>query len=142
MNTFIKLEESYLSQLELRKESCLSKAGQLRQDNKDDEANFEKVKANIYDVFKSIFIACKKKVYSNNKVSESEKLEQFANEYLASFQRIPSSWRVKLEYAIANHLLEERILEESKLEVAKSLRELFITMKEGYYDRRTSDSTI
>jgi hypothetical protein len=131
MKTIGEIKQVYLDELALRKSVCITKATSLQADNKLDEANFEKIKVNVFDIFTTLFNASEKKVNASVKGTDLEKYNQFCIVYLETFNKIPSSWRIKLEYSIKNNLIADKVIEEIKLEVADSLKNLFNEMRES-----------
>lgn len=121
----------YRNNIEKRKKACLDKINELILDNRIDEANLEKVKANIYDVFNTMINASYKKVSSKNSMDENSLYEKFNTEYLKTFERIPSSWRERLENAKKYNDIDTEVVEKTKLEVVDELRINFLELMEG-----------
>jgi tRNA-dihydrouridine synthase len=126
MNKITELNDVYLKRLSVEKSECISKIQSLKSEDKEDEAKFEKIKLNIYEIFESLYTSFEKRIMNKKGNNNEELYQQFCKEYLETFQKIPMSWKTKLEYAIQHDMAEEKVLEELKLEVAKMLQLKFI----------------
>lgn len=103
----------------------------LNEDDKKDEANLEKVKLNVYDIFRTMYGASEKKVYNpSNKSSEDDKLEEFKLTYLTFFDKIPNNWVISLEKAKVHDDFEKIHIEEIKLETMEYVRSAFLKIWE------------
>ncbi len=122
------LTKQYNDLLNDKKEKCKLKCDELTNDNRQDEADLEKIKLNIYDVFTTLVGATKKQILAKKNIDESLKYEAFCNAYLQTFDKIPQSWRVKLEKAKENNAVIDIMIEESKLSVASELKNIFTNL--------------
>jgi len=122
------LIKEYTNLLNDKKEKCKTKCNELTNDNRKDEADLEKIKLNIYDVFTTLVGATKKQILAKKDIDESLKYETFCNAYLQTFDKIPQSWRVKLEKAKENNAVIDIVIEESKLSVASELKSIFTNL--------------
>lgn len=122
MNRITELKDVYLKGLIKEKSECIAKIDLLKIEDKEDEAKFEKIKLNIYEIFETLFSSFEKRIMSKKENNGEVLYHQFCKEYLETFQKIPMSWKTKLEYAIQHDLTEEKIIEELKLEIAESLK--------------------
>ena len=84
-----------------------------------DEANIERVRYNIYEVFVIMLNATKKT--TKDKAS-------FCESYLKKFETIPASWRERLELARKHQDVETVLIEETKLKVVMELKNLFANL--------------
>lgn len=126
------LKNIYLSELEAIKGMSREKEKELLADNRADEANFEKIKVNIIEIFTTLFHAEGRKLDKSEHADKTEhEYEEFCRNYLLTFDRIPSAWKKKLEYADKHALVEEKAVEEIKLETAGLIKELFIKNMKG-----------
>ncbi len=107
------------------KEKCKLKCNELTDDNRKDEADLEKIKLNIYDIFTSFIGVTKKQISAKKDIAEDLKYEAFCSAYLQTFDKIPQSWRVKLEKAKENNAVIDIIIEETKLSAASELKNIF-----------------
>lgn len=84
------MAEKYLSYIDGR----VAKHNQLidlyKADDRKDEADLEKIKVNIYEIFRTLFLTDLKRVKEGD----------FPTEFLKRFDTIPNNWRVSLEKAI------------------------------------------
>ena len=132
------LKNIYLSELEAIKGMSREKEKELLDDNRTDEANFEKIKINIIEIFITLFHAEVRKQDKSEHADRAEHAdrtehayEEFCKNYLLTFDRIPAAWKKKLEYADKHALVEEKAVEEIKLETARMMKELFIKNTKG-----------
>lgn len=110
MKTIIEKMNHYLAQ---RKAEVLEEASKLIADDRKDESNFLKARANIYDVFKALLGASSKAAAGDR------------NAFSADFKRraatVPAAWRKSLEEA-SRHGDEAKILiEKAKLSAAEEI---------------------
>lgn len=101
------------------KESKEIEASLIAEDRKD-EANIERVRYNIYEVFVTILNASKKA--AKDKAS-------FCESYLKKLDTIPASWQVRLELARKHQDVETVLIEETKLKVVAELKNLFQNLR-------------
>lgn len=86
-------------------------------DDRTDEANFEKVKANIYDIFRTIFSAGAKSCKD-----DSEAVKRF---FMLKIQQIPTSWTEAYNKAKQHNDGVKMRIEQIKLDTAGEIRETF-----------------
>lgn len=94
--------------------ACNQKEQALRQDERQDEAVFEKIRANVYDIFRTALAA------GVRTCGEDEAaVKQF---FLQKLRQIPFAWE-KAREAAAQHGDDARVqLEDIKLEVVQQIR--------------------
>lgn len=108
--------EAFTRFLDQRTGDVQKKIVQLNQDHRNDEANFEKIRANIFQVIKTVFLA-----YQKTPGTE-QGLQAFMDARLTMFQE---TWTGFLETA-REHNDEKRVLQEQvKLEAMKEIRQKF-----------------
>ncbi len=96
---------------------CDKRKAQLLEDDRADEADFEKIKSNIYDVFRTVLSASQKACGENE-----EAVKSF---FESKTEQIPASWRVSLEKA-QEHGDEKKIcIEKIKLSVIEEIKGKF-----------------
>lgn len=95
-------------------EQCNKK---LLADDRTDEAVFEKVKANIYDVFRTIFSVAVK-----SGKGDSEAVKRF---FLLKTEQIPSNWAIAYNKAEQHGDGAKMQIEQTKLETAGEIKEIF-----------------
>lgn len=102
---------------------CSQRSNALRSDGRTDEATFEKVRGNIYDIFRTVFL-----VAEDTCKGEPEKAAAF---FIQRLEQIPSSWVTSLEKA-REHDDEGKVqLEQLKLDTAAQIRANFEAIWEG-----------
>ena len=100
---------------EKMKEAKETETSLIVQERKD-EANFEKIRYNIYEVFVTMLNVTKK---------SAKDQDSFCESYLKKFDTIPASWRERLELARKHQDVETVVIEETKLKAVAELRNLF-----------------
>ena len=103
-------------------ESCVKQEQQLIADSRKDEANMMKVKANIYDIFKSMFqLSVKNKPRDPAGISEA---------FLKKLDSIPQNWMKSYDLARRNQDAVKILVEETKLDTVKEIRNVFMKIWE------------
>lgn len=114
-----KLKENYFKELQQKEEKCKAKIHELTAAGAVDEANLEKVRLNIYDIFSKMFAASLRKV-------DGTDIEKLYVSYLEFFDKIPSNWRENYQKAKEHGAVTEYVIEELKLQTADEIKELFM----------------
>lgn len=125
MNYTEMVKENYLKELEQRKEESKAKINELINADTIDEADLEKIKFNVYDIFTTLFNVSYKKASSCNNLSQEEFMEKLKETYLEYFKKIPAPWREKYQKTKEMGLIIENIKEEIKLQTAEKIIEIF-----------------
>lgn len=120
--------KQYSEVLNEKKEKCKQCSDALTKDNRKDEADLEKIKLNIYDIFTTFIGVAKREILKKQHADEIAKYEAFCNEYLKTFDKIPESWRAKLEKAKENNAIIDIVIEETKLSIVSELRNIFTNL--------------
>ena len=94
----------------------------LLTDERMDEANFEKVKANIYDIFRTIFSVAVK-----NSKGDFEAIKRF---FILKIEQIPSNWVIAYNTAKQHDDTVKMQIEQIKLDTVSEIRQMFITIWE------------
>lgn len=102
---------------------CEQRGMELRADNREDEAVFEKVRANVYDIFRTVLSAGVRTC--------GQDADGFRHFFDLRIQQIPTSWQASLEKARAHQDTAKVHLEEIKLAAVAEIRETFDTIWEG-----------
>ena len=106
--------------LDERKTAAIGEAAALSKDERIDEGNSLKAKANIYDICKAV---CGATVKQAKDTPDADTL-------VAAFERITDQWRTALELAKAHNDSRKTMIEEAKLsavdEIIAKIREVFI----------------
>lgn len=111
--------EAQLAQCRQREQALLS-------DGRQDEATFEKIRANIFDIFRTILSVGEK--------SCKDRPEAMQDFFVKRLQQIPSSWRTAYEKASAHGDTVQMHIEEIKLQAVKEIEEAFKGIWEERHD--------
>lgn len=114
------LKEDYLNFLNMREESLRRSIEDLQRQECRDEANLEKIRLNVVEIFHKMFNIS----FSNDPVELKDK-------YLNFFDKITTPWRVNREKAIEFGKDREAIIEELKIKEAEELKSKF----KDYYEK-------
>lgn len=126
MKTIEQIKKDYLDFSTEQANKCRKLIQQLKLEDKEDEANLEKVKLNIYGIFDTLIKACEKKAFNNKHMEGQEKVDSFCEDFLTSFDKIPANWRINYEKAKDYNNVIEFVIEENKLSVSEQLKNHFI----------------
>ena len=94
---------------------CVKEQKRLQQEERRDEADFEKIKANVYDIFRTVLSAAERK-YDG----DGSRAREFFAERL---DQIPAAWDAALKKASAHGDVRAIHIESIKLAVVKDIRE-------------------
>lgn len=100
--------------LDERAAECKAQDNVLTEEGRFDEAVFEKVEGNVFEIFKTVLDAGVK-ICGN----DWDKLEMF---FRGKLDQIPENWRVSLQKAESNGDLAKAHLERIKLDVSEEIR--------------------
>jgi hypothetical protein len=120
------VKEKYISYLDKKIGEYNRICEIYKAEDRKDEADFEKIKANICDIFKTLFIRDTKEL-EGKELSVSNNKNLYTN-FLLRFDTIPANWKLSLAKAIAYGDVKKQVIEETKLAVAKELKEQFISI--------------
>ena len=102
---------------------CGRRNQELNEDGRADEAIFEKVKANIYDVFRTVLSVAVKTGNGN-----PDAVQTF---FVQRAEQIPAGWAAALEKAKAHHDIARIQTEQIKLDTISEIRKEFDRIREG-----------
>ncbi len=125
MKTIEVIKKEYLDFSTEEAEKCKKQIQVLKQEDKEDEANLEKVKLNIYEIFETLIAASEKKVLNQKNMTEEEKATAFCEDFFGYFDKIPINWRINYEKAKEYNDVTQYVIEENKLFVAEQLKNQF-----------------
>ncbi len=111
--------ESYLDE---QITACQQRNKLLVEDNRMDEGNFEKIRANVYEIFKTI-LSVSRKVCGNDDLARK-------NFFLEKVEQIPTSWKDSYEKAKENDDIEKMHIECIKLDTIQEIKEMFMQIWE------------
>jgi len=99
--------------LENRASQCKEKSGVLAGDLRRDEANMEKIRANVYELFRTVIDAAEK----------TQSTEAAAKGFFVSrLESIPASWQAALDKAREHGDDTKAAIENIKLEAAADIK--------------------
>ncbi len=104
-------EQIVLAALEKLDKECEEKFLILKHEQKLDEANFEKIKRNVYQIFMKMF-----------RLSQKENAQKPFDHYLKT---IPTNWEISLEEAKINGDFETEHIENIKLETRDMIKDIY-----------------
>ena len=102
---------------------CSKRNQELNEDGRADEAIFEKVKANIYDVFRTVLSVAGKTGNGN-----ADAVKSF---FTQRAEQIPAAWAAALEKAKEHNDTVRMRTEQIKLDTVHEIREEFAKIWEG-----------
>ena len=102
---------------------CNRRNRELNKDERADEAIFEKIKANIYDVFRTVLSVAVK--------TGKEDADAVKTFFVQRAEQIPAGWAVALEKAREHNDTVRMQTEQIKLDTVQEIREKFSKIWEG-----------
>lgn len=102
---------------------CNEQEKSLLADDRADEATFEKIKANVYDIFRTVFT-----VAVNNGKGDTAAIGQF---FTSRMKTIPAGWTVSYEKAKEHDDILKMQVERLKLDAIQEIRTKFSELWEG-----------
>lgn len=97
--------------------ACGKRQEELLADDCADESDFEKIKANIYDIFRTIF-----SVALRNGNGDADAVNHF---FLLKMEEIPSNWKMSYDKAKQHDDVHKMQIEEIKLDAVRDIRAAF-----------------
>lgn len=104
-------KNDFFAFLDERKNATMEEVQSLAKDNRKDESNTLKAKANIYDIFKAIWGA-----------SERMAGDDFKTDFLVRVDNICGPWEKSLEVAREHNDTAKIVIEEAKLAAVKEIK--------------------
>lgn len=115
-------QDAFIMYLEEQINECRQNERQLASDDRCDEAVFEKIRANVYDIFKTVYAAAQR-----IQGAGPEKTHIF---FLQKLEDIPANWHASLGKA-REYGDEDKIhLEQLKLETAERIKAEYLRLQE------------
>ncbi|HPU63512.1 MAG TPA: hypothetical protein PK304_05100 [Mobilitalea sp.] len=121
-----KVKEKYVSFLDEMIERYKRTFEAYNAEGRKDEAELERIKANLYELFKALFITDTRQLEGKD-LSGYKDINLFAD-YLLRFDTIPANWKRFLEQARENGDVVRQTVEETKLEIVMELKDKLISM--------------
>lgn len=103
--------------------TCTQRKNALTLDNRKDEAAFEKIRANVYDIFRTILLTAVK-LHGN----DEKRIEAF---YVQKMEQIPGNWVISYEKALQFGDDIKMLTEEIKLDTIRKIRVKSFQIMEG-----------
>lgn len=119
MNEKQQIFQSYLDE---HITACIQRSEQLAGDDRRDEGNFEKIRANVYEIFKTI-LSVAERVCGKDDLAK----KRF---FLQKAEQIPADWRSSYEKARQNGDIEKMHIENIKLETIREIKDMCIQIWE------------
>ena len=111
--------ESYLDEQMM---ACRRHSGVLAKEGRIDEGNFETIRANIYEIFRTIFSVAVR-TCGNNDFAQRDF-------FLQKAEQIPTSWMVSYKKAEQNGDAKKMHIESIKLDTAQKIKDMFMQIWE------------
>ncbi len=113
----------FLKYLDISIKASQDMTQELIKDNRKDEADHEKVKTNVYQIFKTVF-----QVITKQKALELDDIKKL---FLEKLETIPANWKTSLESGKKFQDYEKILIEEIKLQTLEEIRNTFLTLWES-----------
>ncbi len=113
----------FLNYLDISIKTSQDMTQELIKDNRKDEADHEKVKTNVYQIFKTVF-----QVITRQKALELDNIKKL---FLEKLETIPANWKTSLESAKKFQDYEKIRIEEIKLQTVEEIQNTFLTIWES-----------
>lgn len=110
------------SYFEERIAECDRRGRELSEDGRGDETVFERIRANVYDIFRTVLAAADKACGG-----DEEKVCRF---YIDRLEKIPSGWVTSYENAVKHDDAVKMQIESIKLDTVAEIREYFNKISE------------
>ena len=114
------LKDNYSIFLKEKSNESKAKIEKLKKDERLDEANLDKIRLNVIEIFSKMFT-----------ISNSDDPEILKDKYLSFFDKITKPWYINKEKALKFDKQKEVIIEDIKIEEAESLKSKF----KDYYSK-------
>mgnify|MGYP000934280966 CR=1 FL=1 len=109
------LKDNYLNFLEEKQKNIKSSIKKLQEEDRMDEANFEKIRLNVVEIFTKMFA-----------ISNSDNPKILKEKFLGFFDKITKPWYVNMDKALKFEKEEKVIIEEIKIQESEELKTKFI----------------
>ena len=111
--------ESYLNEQEM---ACRRYSGVLAKEGRIDEGNFETIRANIYEIFRTIFSVAER-TCGNDEFAERDF-------FLQKAEQIPANWMASYKKAEQNGDAKKMHIEGIKLDTVQKIKDMFMQIWE------------
>lgn len=120
------LQEKFLSYIDGKITEHNNISEQYKEDDRKDESDLEKIKVNIYEIFRILFLSDTKQLKGKKLSKENKDIKNFYGGFIKRFDTIPANWRISLDKAKEHDDITQQVIEETKLAVAEELKDRFI----------------
>lgn len=116
------MEQKFELYLDEQIAACRQRSRQFTADNRMDEGNFEKVRANVYEIFKTI-LSVAERTCGEDALAK----KQF---FLQKAKQIPISWRASYEKAQQHGDTKKMHIERIKLDTIHEIKDMYMQIWE------------
>ena len=116
-------QQKFESYLDEQIAACKQRSKLLAEDERMDEGKFEKVRANIYEIFKTILSVAERVCGKDDLAKKSF--------FLQKAEQIPTSWTASYEKARQNGDTEKMYIESIKLDTIQEIKDMCMQIWEG-----------
>ncbi len=109
-------QRKFESYLEEQIKACRQRSKLLAEEDRVDEGNFEKVRANVYEIFKTILSAAERVCGKDDSAKRCF--------FLQKAEQIPTNWRASYEKAQQNGDVEKIHIESIKLDTIQEIKDM------------------
>lgn len=110
-------KQKFEAYLEEQIAACRQRGKLLAEDGRTDEGNFEKIRANVYEIFKTI-LSVAERVCGKDDMA----VKRF---FLEKAEQIPASWAAAYETAQQNGDVERMHMEGIKLDAIREIKDMY-----------------
>ena len=117
--------EKFLAYFDAQIAACRQREKELLEDHRLDERVFEKVRGNVYDIFRTVLTVAVKQAAQGKVVEEgpsSDVAEGIRSFFLKKAAQIPKSWQTSYDKAKEHGALEKMQMESIKLETIQEIK--------------------
>lgn len=109
-----------------KKNEMQVRAREYKDAGREQEAELEMGRLDVYDIFGTMMEASALKVTMNPKYASEDKVKAFTREYLMTFITQPAEWRMNYSKAKERGEQEEMKREELRLATVQEIRDYFV----------------
>lgn len=128
------VKEEFLGIINKRVEELKKSAKILMEEDRRDEAKFEKVKLNVYEIFEKMFLISFKSAYRDGSNTSSDDKDYYLleEEYNKFFEKITKPWKDNAVKDKEHGLSNDLMIEEIKIETAEEIKSTFKDIHQKY----------
>lgn len=115
-------QKEFITWLDSQIAACEKRREKLLADERSDESDFEKIKANIYDIFRTVF-----NVSLKTGDGDADAAEHF---FLLKAEEIPANWKKAYDSAKQHNDVQKMLTERLKLETMQDIKAAFERIRE------------